>query len=77
MAARDSELSFISRSSFEAVAEKNPEVFRLIVRLLARRLRDTNNVVAAMSFHRLPDLPAGDEGPGYPPDVRLVRYGRD
>jgi CRP-like cAMP-binding protein len=49
-AARDSELSFISRTSFEAVAEKNPEVYRPIVRLLARRLRDTNNVVAAMSF---------------------------
>ena len=49
-AARDSELSFISRTSFEAVAEKNPEVFRPIANLLARRLRDTNNVVAAMSF---------------------------
>jgi len=49
-AARDSELSFISRTSFETVAERNPEVYRPIVRLLARRLRDTNNVVAAMSF---------------------------
>src|SRR6187397_172719 len=49
-AARDSELSFISRSAFEAVAEKNPEIYRPIVTLLARRLRDTNNVVAAMSF---------------------------
>ena len=29
-AARDSELSFISRTSFEAVAERNPEVFRPI-----------------------------------------------
>jgi CRP/FNR family cyclic AMP-dependent transcriptional regulator len=43
-------LSFISRTSFESVDEKNPEVFRPIANLLARRLRDTNNVVAAMSF---------------------------
>jgi len=50
VAARDSELSFISRASFEAVAEKNPEVYRPIVKVLSRRLRDTNNVVAGMSF---------------------------
>jgi CRP-like cAMP-binding protein len=49
-AARDSELSFVSRSAFEAVAEKNPAIYRPIVALLARRLRDTNNVVTAMSF---------------------------
>jgi CRP/FNR family transcriptional regulator, cyclic AMP receptor protein len=50
VAARDSELSFISRASFEQVAEAHPEVYAHIVRLLVRRLRDTNNVVAAMSF---------------------------
>src|SRR5262245_56079898 len=33
-AARDSELSFISRASFEQVAAKNPEVYRHIVTLL-------------------------------------------
>ena len=49
-AARDSELSFISRAAFEQVAGAHPEVYRHIVRLLVRRLRDTNNVVAAMSF---------------------------
>jgi CRP/FNR family transcriptional regulator, cyclic AMP receptor protein len=49
-AARDSELSFISRKSFEGVAESHPEVYRHIVALLVRRLRDTNQVVAAMSF---------------------------
>jgi CRP-like cAMP-binding protein len=49
-AARDSDLSFISRASFEQVATKNPEVYRHIVTLLCRRLRDTNNVVAAMTF---------------------------
>jgi CRP-like cAMP-binding protein len=49
-AARDSELSFISRKSFEGVAESHPDVYRHIVALLVRRLRDTNQVVAAMSF---------------------------
>ena len=49
-AARDSELSFISRAAFEQVAGAHPEVHRHIVRLLVRRLRDTNNFVAAMSF---------------------------
>ena len=49
-AARDSELSFISRAAFEQVAADHPDVYRHIVKLLVRRLRDTNNVVAAMSF---------------------------
>ena len=49
-AARDSELSFISRTAFEAVARDNPEVYQPIVKLLVRRLRDTNSTVAAMSF---------------------------
>lgn len=49
-AARDSELSFISRASFARVAEASPTVYRHIVELLVHRLRDTNHVVAAMSF---------------------------
>jgi CRP-like cAMP-binding protein len=49
-AARDSELSFISRTAFDNVARDNPDVHRHIVKLLVQRLRDTNNVVAAMSF---------------------------
>jgi len=49
-AARESQLSFISRTSFEAVAEKHPDVYRHVVTMLVRRLRDTNAVVAAMSF---------------------------
>src|SRR5580765_1422747 len=50
VAARDSELSFISRASFESVAERHPEIYRHIVSLLTRRLRDTNAVVTAMTF---------------------------
>jgi CRP-like cAMP-binding protein len=49
-AARDSELRFVSRSSFERAVEAQPQVYRHIVSLLAKRLRDTNAVVAAMSF---------------------------
>jgi CRP-like cAMP-binding protein len=49
-AARDSELSFISRTAFEGVAQAHPDIYRHVVTLLARRLRDTNAVVAAMSF---------------------------
>ena len=50
IAARDTELSFISRALFEKIAASHPEIYSHIVRLLVRRLRDTNNVVAAMSF---------------------------
>ena len=49
-AARDTELSFISRASFQQIAERHPDVYRHIVKMLVQRLRDTNNVVAAMSF---------------------------
>ena len=50
VAARDSDVSYISRHTFEAVAEAHPEVYRHVVNLLVRRLRDTNSVVTAMTF---------------------------
>ena len=49
-ALRDCNLSFLSRAVFEAVAEKNPEIYRHLLSLLATRLRDTDQVVAAGSF---------------------------
>src|SRR5260221_11610908 len=49
-ALRDCKLSFISRSAFEAVAAKNPEIYKHLLSLLAARLRDTDQVVAAGSF---------------------------
>jgi CRP-like cAMP-binding protein len=49
-AARDCELSFVSRASFKTAANAQPQVYRHAVALLARRLRDTNAVVAATSF---------------------------
>ena len=50
VAARDSDVSYISRLTFEAVAEAHPEVYRHVVNLLVRRLRDTNSVITAMTF---------------------------
>jgi len=50
VAARDSKLSYISRLTFEKVSEAHPEVYRHIVNLLVRRLRDTNSVITAMTF---------------------------
>lgn len=49
-AIRDSQLSFVSRRQFAAVARAHPEIYRHITGLLAARLRDTNMVVAAASF---------------------------
>jgi CRP-like cAMP-binding protein len=49
-ALRDCKLRFISRAAFEAVALKNPEVYKHLLNLVATRLRDTDQVVAAGSF---------------------------
>jgi CRP-like cAMP-binding protein len=49
-AVRDATLSWVSRAEFEAFAEEHPEVYKSLVKLLARRLRDTDAVVAASSF---------------------------
>jgi CRP/FNR family cyclic AMP-dependent transcriptional regulator len=49
-ALRHSKLSFVSRAAFEAYGQSNPEVYRHVMRLLARRLRDTNAALAAASF---------------------------
>jgi CRP-like cAMP-binding protein len=49
-ALRDSQLSFISRATFDAYSADHPDVYRHIITLLARRLRETNSVVAAATF---------------------------
>jgi len=49
-AVRDSELSFISRPTFQTFARQHAEVYEHLVTLLAARLRDTDGVVAAGSF---------------------------
>ena len=53
VAVRDSSLCFVRRAVFKRFAAKNPDVYRTLVTLLARRLRETDGVVAAMSFMRL------------------------
>ena len=47
---READLTFISRSAFEAIGQKHPEVYKYMVTLLASRLRDTDGVLAAGSF---------------------------
>jgi CRP-like cAMP-binding protein len=49
-ALRDSKLQFISRAAFEAFAAKEPEIYKYLLKMLAARLRDTDQVVAAASF---------------------------
>jgi CRP-like cAMP-binding protein len=49
-ALRPSKLSLVSRAGFDAFARSNPELCRHVMRLLARRLRETNLALAAASF---------------------------
>src|SRR5215468_9270421 len=49
-ALKDSKLSFVSRAAFEAFGRANPEIYRHLMTLLAHRLRDTNEALAATSF---------------------------
>jgi len=50
MAVRDAAVSFLSCAEFEAFADKHPEVYKSLNRLLAQRLRETDTAVAAGSF---------------------------
>jgi CRP/FNR family cyclic AMP-dependent transcriptional regulator len=49
-ALRDCKLRFVSRSSFETFAGKNPEIYKYLTELLSARLRDTDKMIAAGSF---------------------------
>jgi CRP/FNR family cyclic AMP-dependent transcriptional regulator len=49
-AIRSAKLHFVSRMAFEAFGAENPEIYRHLVALLARRLRDTNGALLATSF---------------------------
>jgi CRP/FNR family transcriptional regulator, cyclic AMP receptor protein len=49
-ALRPSRLSLVSRASFDALGRSNPDFYRLVMTLLARRLRQTNVALAAASF---------------------------
>ena len=50
VALRDSDLLFVSRTEFNAYAQKHPELYQHLLKLLASRLRDTNDAIAAESF---------------------------
>jgi len=49
-ALRESKLSFVSRASFDAFARENPDLYKHVMRLLARRLTDTNMALVATTF---------------------------
>jgi CRP/FNR family transcriptional regulator, cyclic AMP receptor protein len=49
-ALRPAKLTFFSRAAFDAAAKAHPELYRYVMTLLARRLRDTNAALAATSF---------------------------
>jgi CRP-like cAMP-binding protein len=43
-------LCFVGRADFEAFARSTPDVYRHVTAVLARRLRDTNDALAAASL---------------------------
>ena len=49
-ALRDCKLQFVSRKVFETFAAQKPEIYRYFAYMLAARLRDTDQIVAAESF---------------------------
>jgi CRP/FNR family cyclic AMP-dependent transcriptional regulator len=50
VAVRDAVLSFLSRTAFEAFAEKHPELCQSLLRLLTKRMRERDKMLAATSF---------------------------
>ena len=53
VAVRDAVLSFVSRTEFEAFAEKHPELCQSLLRLLTNRRRERDKMLAATSFLRV------------------------
>jgi CRP/FNR family cyclic AMP-dependent transcriptional regulator len=49
-ALRECKLRFLSRAAFEAFAAKEPDIYKYLLKVLAARLRDTDQIVAAGSF---------------------------
>jgi CRP-like cAMP-binding protein len=50
IAIKDCELSFISQQNFENCIKQDPDIYRYLVNVLALRLRETDEAVAADSF---------------------------
>jgi CRP/FNR family transcriptional regulator, cyclic AMP receptor protein len=49
-AVKECDLSFVSRAAFEEYAHQHPEIYPYLVDVLAGRLRETDEAVAAASF---------------------------
>ena len=47
---RDAVLSFVSRTAFQAFAEKHPDLCQSLLRLLTNRIREREKMLAATSF---------------------------
>jgi len=50
VAVRDAAVSFLSKAAFEAFADKHPDLYKSLLRLLAKLVRDRDKMVAATSF---------------------------
>jgi CRP/FNR family transcriptional regulator, cyclic AMP receptor protein len=50
IAVKDCELSFVSQKNFEKITKQEPDIYRYLVSVLALRLRETDQAVAADSF---------------------------
>ena len=50
VAIRDCELRFVRRNAFEECMAQHPELYRYLVNVLAARLRETNEALAAANF---------------------------
>jgi CRP/FNR family transcriptional regulator, cyclic AMP receptor protein len=50
VAVRPTQLSFLSRATFEEFANKHPEIYKSLLTVIAERLRETDATVAAGSF---------------------------
>ena len=49
-ALRESKLCFVSRADFDAFGRTTPQLYQHVMTVLAQRLRDTNDALAASSF---------------------------
>lgn len=49
-AIKDAKLSYVGRNEFHAFADENPELFRHLIAIIVRRLRDTTAVVEETTF---------------------------
>jgi len=50
VAVSDCQLQFISRAAFRQCAARHPEIYRYLTDLLAARLRETDDTIAALAF---------------------------